>query len=96
MDRSEQELIAAAHDWDRAMIGNDAKEIGRFMADEWTIIGSDGKVCDKQRFLDLVKSGTLTHDEMDSRDLKVRIYGDTAVLTAWGTSGWKVPRPCLP
>src|SRR5262245_9949423 len=71
------------------MIENNAESIGRFMADDWTIIGSDGKVGHKSGFLELVKTGMLSHDVMDSEDLNVRVYGDTAVVTARGVSGGK-------
>ena len=87
--KAEDELIRVAHDWDRAMIANDAEAIGRFMADDWTIVGSDGKVGDKATFLALVESGALTHDVMTSEDISVRVYGDTAVVTARGVSGGK-------
>ena len=88
MSRSvEDELIAVAHDWDRAMVGNDAEAIGRFMADDWVIIGPDGRVGDKTTFLGLVKSGALTHDEMTSEDFHIRVYGDTAVISTRGVSG---------
>ena len=86
---TEEELIRVAHDWDRAMVENDAEAIGRYMADDWTIVGSDGSVGDKATFLGLVKSGALTHDVMTSEDFSVRIYGDTAVVTARGVSGGK-------
>ena len=86
---AEEELIRVAHDWDRAMVENDADKIGRYMADDWTIVGSDGSVGDKATFLGLVKSGVLSHDVMTSEDFKVRLYGDTAVVTARGVSGGK-------
>ena len=85
----EDELIAVAHDWDRAMVGNDAEAIGRYMADDWVIIGPDGRVGDKATFLGLVKSGALTHDEMTSEDFRIRVYGDTAVVSARGVSAGK-------
>jgi len=87
--RVEEELIAVAHEWDQAMIENDAAAIGQYMADDWVIIGSDGSVGDKATFLGLVKSGTLSHDVMQSSDLHVRVYGETAVVTAQGISGGK-------
>jgi hypothetical protein len=63
MDTSVQnEVMAVAIEWDRSMIENDADAIGHYMADDWTIIGSDGSVGDKATFLDLVRSGVLTHD----------------------------------
>ena len=83
------DLIEVIHAWDRAMVTNDAVAIGRFMAEDWVIVGSDGASSDKARFLGLVKSGALTHDVMTSEDLSVRIYGDTAVVTSRGVSGGK-------
>jgi ketosteroid isomerase-like protein len=83
----EQEILRVAHDWDQAMVSNDAEAIGSFMADDWTIIGSDGSVGDKATFLALVKSGALTHDVMTTEDAIVRLYGNTAVVTARGVSG---------
>jgi len=85
--RAEDEVIRAAHDWDRAMVTNDPDLIGAFMADEWVIIGPDGTVGDRARFLDLVRSGALTHGVMESHDMSVRVYGETAVVVARGVSG---------
>lgn len=85
--RDEQELIDTAHEWDRAMITNDADAIGAFMADDWLIIGADGRAISRARFLDVVRSGALTHDVMESTDVEVRVYGDAAILLANGVSG---------
>ena len=88
MDASVQnEVMAVATEWDRSMTENDADAIGRYMADDWTIIGSDGSVGDKATFLELVRSGVLTHDVMTSEDMHIRIYGDTAVTVSRGVSG---------
>jgi ketosteroid isomerase-like protein len=81
------ELIDVSRAWDRAMVGNDAAAIGRYMSDDWTIIGADGGIIDKATFLGLVSSGTLTHDVMESDDFRVRVYGDAAVVTSRGVSG---------
>lgn len=80
------ELLLVVDEWDRAMVANDAEAIGSFMADDWTIVGSDGSVGDKERFLAFVRSGDLTHHTMTTEDANVRIYGETAVVTARGVS----------
>jgi ketosteroid isomerase-like protein len=82
-----QELLDVAHAWDRAMIANDADAIGSFMADDWTIIGTDGSVGNKENFLAFIRSGALTHDFMTTEEMSVRIYGNTAVTNARGVSG---------
>lgn len=86
-DPCEEELVTVAHAWDRAMVENDADVIGEFMADEWTIVGADGSLGDRASFLELVRSGLLTHDAMTSEDIQIRVYGDVAVLIARGVSG---------
>lgn len=88
MDESiRAELIIAANEWDRSMVENDPDAIGRYMADDWVIVGPDGSVNDKATFLRLVKSGVLSHDVMESSDFQVRVYGDTAVVLSQGVSG---------
>ena len=86
-NKTEEELIALSNDWDRAMVRNDADAIGRYMADDWTIVGPDGSMSDKATFLGLVKSGALAHDVMESEDFRIRNYGSTAVVLARGVSG---------
>ena len=54
--KEKEELIRVVHEWDRVMVENDAAAIGQYMADDWTIIGSDGRVDGKATFLALVRS----------------------------------------
>ena len=51
------ELARVANDWDQAMVSNDPRVIGQFMADDWILIGPDGSVDTKPRFLALIGSG---------------------------------------
>ena len=89
MTTVEEELIALSNEWDLAMVRNDADAIGRYMADDWTIVGPEGSMIDKATFLGLVKSGALTHDVMESDDFSIRDYGSTAVMLARAVSGGK-------
>ena len=88
-EKAAEELLTVEEEWARAIISNDADAIGRYVADDWMIVGPDGSVCDKATFLGLVQSGALTHDVMESDDNKVRVYGDAAVVTARTVSGGK-------
>jgi ketosteroid isomerase-like protein len=83
----EYELRAIALAWDQAMVENDAEAIGRYMADDWIIVGTDGSISDKAAFLSLIRSGVLSHSVMESDDVTIRVYGDAAVVTARGVSG---------
>ena len=84
---TEADLVGCVHDWDQAMISNDAETIGSFMADEWTIVGPDGSLSGKDGSLSSIAGGDLKHDIMTSEDLIVRFYGDSAVVIAKGISG---------
>jgi ketosteroid isomerase-like protein len=86
-NQAEEELIALSNEWDQAMVQNDADAIGRYMADDWTIVGSDGSMSDKTTFLNLVRSGALSHDVMESEAFSIRVYGEAAVVLARGVSG---------
>jgi ketosteroid isomerase-like protein len=83
----EGEVVEAARAWDRAMVTNDPEAIGQSMAPEWTIIGPDGRIQDRESFLALIRSGALSHDEMETHEPRVRVYGETALLVARGVSG---------
>ncbi len=77
----EEELLKLEKEFARAIVKNDAEAIGQFVADDWVIIDADRGRIDKSRFLGAVKSGVLIHEMMESDDVGVRIYGDTAVVS---------------
>ena len=77
----EAELVAVGDAWADAIVSNDADRIAGFMADDWVIV-SDTGISVREDFLAVVRSGDLTHAAMDrASDARVRVYGDTAVLT---------------
>ena len=78
----EKEILEVESKFGEAMIQNDAEAIGRILSDDWIIIDPDGGVIDKSRFLDVIRSGALKHEAMDSEDIRVRTYSNTATVTA--------------
>ena len=84
-----EEILRLEKEFVQAVIKNDAEAVGRFLADDWIIIDPDGGIIDRARFLGVIESGALTHESMDSDDVRVRIYGNTATVTARTTSKGK-------
>jgi ketosteroid isomerase-like protein len=78
---AEEELLKLEEDFAEAIVANDLNAIGRLVADDWIIIDPDGGIVDRSRFFEVIKSGALTHEMMESEDLRVRVYGDSAVVT---------------
>src|SRR5262245_2236050 len=89
-DKAKEELNTLEKEWALAFVKNDAEAIGRYMADDWMVISPDGNVIDKVTFLGLIKSGVLTHDQMEFAEVNVRVYGDSAVVTSRATSKGKI------
>ena len=80
-NQMQEELLKLEKEFAQAIVKNDADAIGQFLADDWIIIDPDGGIIDKARFLGVIKSGALTHEMMESDDIRVRMYRDTALAT---------------
>ena len=78
----EEELLKLENAFAEAIVNNDLESIRRLVADDWIIIDPNGEIVDRTRFFEVIKSGVLTHDMMESKDSRVRVYGDSAVVTA--------------
>ena len=85
----EEELLKLENEFARAVASNDADALDRLLADDWIIVEPDGGMIDKARFLGVIGSGALSHESMESTDLRARLYGDTAVVTGLTTSKGK-------
>jgi ketosteroid isomerase-like protein len=82
----QDEFLAFEREFTQAVVDNDVAAIGRFVADAWVIVDADGSVIDRSRFLGAIESGALTHESMESTDVEVRVFGETAVVTGITTS----------
>jgi ketosteroid isomerase-like protein len=84
-----EELLELENEFVRAVANNDADALNELLADDWIIVGPDGDITDKARFLGVIKSGALSHELMESTDIRVRVYENTAVVTALTTAKGK-------
>src|SRR5262249_34477804 len=78
----EEELLELEKAFAQAIVSNNLEGIGRLVTEDWIIIDPNGEIVDRARFFEVIKSGALTHEMMESEDLRVRVYGDSAVVTA--------------
>ena len=79
---AEQELLTLEKAFAEAIVRNDLEGIGGLVTDDWIVIDPNGEIVDRVRFFEVIKSGALTHDMMESEDFRVRVYGDSATVTA--------------
>jgi len=66
-----EELLKWKREFALAVANNDANAIGDFLADDWIIVDPDGGIVDKSRFLGVIRSGALSHEMMESDDVRV-------------------------
>jgi ketosteroid isomerase-like protein len=78
---AEQELVAVENAWADAAVKADGAAIGRIYADEYLFTDEDGFVWNKSQDIANVTSGTYKPVSYKLEDMRVRIYGDAAVVT---------------
>jgi len=85
-DSGEQETIRQIVDMERqtkeASLRRDAEFSLRTLADDYVAITPLGQVATKEETISARRSGQLRYESMNITDMVVRLYGDTAVVTA--------------
>jgi len=86
IDADDQATIREIVDMERqareASLHRDAEFSQRTLAEDYVAITPLGQVTTKQDTLSARKSGQLRYDTINVSDMVVRVYGDTAVVTA--------------
>jgi ketosteroid isomerase-like protein len=76
-----------------AVTKGDVTALEKYTSDDYTFINRSGVLSDKARTMSGIKSGDIKITANDLSDLRVRVYGDTAVVTGRantkGTMGGK-------
>jgi ketosteroid isomerase-like protein len=65
----------------RAIATRDTRRVTDLLADDWILVSGVGKVKTKTDILAEMIAPDLEFQEIDTRDVMVRVWGDTAVIT---------------
>ena len=89
----EEELKKLETDRAAAVVKGDVATLEKQTSDDYTLINMYGQMSGKSQMIDNFKSGQTKLTSDDLSDMKVRVYGNTAVITgkadAAGTMGGK-------
>lgn len=81
---SDEELLATDASWNALRLAADVEKLDAILADDWMLTHSDGRVQSKPEYLGELRTRSRTNEAITNDDVKLRRYGDTAVVT--GTS----------
>ena len=86
-----KQIEALEMEWRQAQLDNNVNVIDHLLADDYVGISANGTIETKAQTLAQRKAGTLRIKSLELDGLKVRVYGDTAVVTSradlQGTNG---------
>ena len=81
----EQTLMQMERDWGQAGVKKDAAALDKIMADDWVGIDFEGKAITKAEAIADLKAGSSTTQSYELGPMKVRVFGNTAVVTGSDT-----------
>lgn len=79
-----RELEAVEEAFNRAVVSNDVAKISVCISEDWVLVTPDAGPVPRERFLQAVEQGILSHDSMSKDIGRVRVYGNVAVVTGRG------------
>ncbi len=80
-DNADQEVRAVLKQMIDADLKGDAAALDRTTTDDYTITRDNGVVRNKAETLQGIRDGNTRFESFDVSDIRVRIYGETAVVT---------------
>jgi ketosteroid isomerase-like protein len=93
VEQDRKAVAALDTQFQAAVKNNDAEGMSRILADDYTLVLSSGKTQTKADLLNEARAGKTIYEHQEDTDQTVRLWGDTAVVTAklWakGTDGEK-------
>ena len=77
----EQAVIKLENDWNDALVKHDLVALGRMFSDDLVFTDADGAMSTKAQLLDMLKSGEDVYTSALTSNMKVHVYGNTAIVT---------------
>lgn len=76
-----QSALSAERAINQALLTSDADALERLLAKDWVVVSGFGGIAQRNDFITYVRAGSFTRKTMVESEPRVRVYGDTAVVT---------------
>jgi ketosteroid isomerase-like protein len=87
-------ILAMENAWNKAELHNDAAAVRLLLADDFVMTVAEGAIFNKAQILASIRSKSYQPDVLESSDMAVHSYGNTAVVTgAYHEKGVDQGRP---
>jgi hypothetical protein len=83
---AEQQIKTLGEQLNAATLKADTSFLEKVLADDYTGVRGDGSVLTKAQEIEKYKSGAIKYETNEIKDLKIRVYGHTAVSTSLSSS----------
>lgn len=89
-DQLKQQFQQIEDSFNAAVISNRVEEIKKCITTDWVLIDSQGGIIPQESFFHVLEQGLLSHSTMTKEILRVKVYGDIALVTGRGqnTGTW--------
>ena len=81
-DALKKQIAALDTEYQAAVKKNNVATMERILGDNFTLVTGSGKTYTKADLLEEARSGHIQYEHQEDRDQTVRVWGDTAVITA--------------
>ena len=92
---TEEQLLSTFQEienaFNEAIISNSVDKIKKCITSDWVLVDSQGGIISQEGFFSVLEQGLLSHSTMTKEILRVKVYGDIALVTGRGqnTGSWK-------
>ena len=92
---TDEQLIQTFQDiednFNNAVISDNVEEIKKCVTADWVLVDSQGGIIPQEGFFQVLEKGLLSHTTMTKKVLRVKVYGDIALVTGRGqnTGTWE-------
>lgn len=90
-DKLIAEFQEIENNFNKAVISNKVDEIKKCVTEDWVIVDAQGGIIPQEGFFNVLEQGFLSHSTMTKEILRVKVYGDVALVTGRGqnTGTWQ-------
>lgn len=83
--KARHEIQAIEEQWHKALERVDVDWLDRLLSDDWTITNGSGQMISKSELLSDLRSGGIRYESSTPSEIKIRLHGNTAVVTKVST-----------